>query len=145
MSTAHKPPKKQISSRTDRVIPRLKKGAQVAKQGEYEVISPGQLKEAGRILGRIERKGEALSANADRLLKRVSWAVAKTPIGDTLIRALATVDELQETVGKHAQVLNLLTDKMAEMDKRLAVIEKAIKSWAGDHRRNGPRASSLSA
>ena len=72
MSTAHKPPKKQISSRTDRVIPRLKKGAQVAKQGESEVISPGQLKEAGRILGRIERKGEALSANADRLLKRVS-------------------------------------------------------------------------
>ena len=72
MSTAHKPPKTQVSSRTGRVIPRLKKAAPVAKHGGDEVISPGQLKEAGRILGRIERKGEALSANADRLLKRVS-------------------------------------------------------------------------
>jgi uncharacterized coiled-coil protein SlyX len=54
--------------------------------------------------------------------------VAKTPIGDTLIRALATVDELQETVGKHAQVLNLLADRMGEMEKRLAAMEKAIKS-----------------
>ena len=54
--------------------------------------------------------------------------MAKAPIGDTLIRALATVDELQETVSKHAQVLSLLADKMAEMEKRLAAIERAIKS-----------------
>lgn len=54
--------------------------------------------------------------------------MAKTPIGDRLIRAIATIDELQDTVGKHAQVLTRLADKMAEMEKRLAAIETAIKS-----------------
>jgi uncharacterized coiled-coil protein SlyX len=54
--------------------------------------------------------------------------VAQAPIGDRLIRALATIDELQETVGKHAQVLSILADKMAEMGKRLAAIEKAAES-----------------
>jgi hypothetical protein len=54
--------------------------------------------------------------------------VAQAPIGDRLIQALVTIDELQETVGKHAQVLSILADKIAEMDKRLAVIEKAKKA-----------------
>lgn len=53
--------------------------------------------------------------------------MAKTPIGDRLIQALATIDELQGTAGKHAQILSVLADKMAEMDKRLAAIEKAMK------------------
>jgi hypothetical protein len=54
--------------------------------------------------------------------------VAKEPIGDTILRALAIIDELQETVGKHARVLSILADNMAEIDKRLAAIEKAAKS-----------------
>jgi uncharacterized coiled-coil protein SlyX len=54
--------------------------------------------------------------------------VARAPIGDRLIRALATIDELEETIGKHTQILSKIADKMAEMDKRLAAVEKAIKS-----------------
>jgi hypothetical protein len=54
--------------------------------------------------------------------------VAQTPLGDRLIRALATIDELQETVGKHSQVLTKLAEAMAEMDKRLSAVEKANKS-----------------
>ena len=54
--------------------------------------------------------------------------MAREPIGDTILRALATIDELQETVGKHAQVLGILADKMAELDKRLAAIEQAMNS-----------------
>jgi septation ring formation regulator EzrA len=53
--------------------------------------------------------------------------MAKTPIGDRLIRALETIDELQETIGKHAKIFSILTDKMTEMDKRLAEVEKATK------------------
>ena len=53
--------------------------------------------------------------------------MARTPIGDRLIRALATIDELQVTMGKHAQILTKLADKMAEIDKRLAAVEKATK------------------
>jgi len=54
--------------------------------------------------------------------------VARAPIGDQLIRALATIDELQETIGKHTQIPGKIADKMAEMDKRLAAAEQAIKS-----------------
>lgn len=54
--------------------------------------------------------------------------MGKTPIGDRLIQALATVDELQDTAGKHTRILSILADKMAEMEKRLAAIEKALKS-----------------
>jgi uncharacterized coiled-coil protein SlyX len=54
--------------------------------------------------------------------------MAKSPIGDRPIRALATIDELQETIGKHAKILTILADKMTEMDKRLAAVEKATKS-----------------
>jgi hypothetical protein len=46
--------------------------AAAAKRGDYGLISQRQLKEADKMLGRIERRGEALLANADRLLKRVS-------------------------------------------------------------------------
>jgi hypothetical protein len=54
--------------------------------------------------------------------------VAKTPIGDVLARALATINDLQQTAGRHAQILSMLADKMAEMEKRLAAVEKAKKS-----------------
>jgi hypothetical protein len=54
--------------------------------------------------------------------------VATVPIHDRLVRALATIDELQEAIGKHAQILSKIAGKMAEMDKRLAAMEKAIKS-----------------
>jgi hypothetical protein len=53
--------------------------------------------------------------------------VAKTPVGDRLIRALETIDQLQETVGKHAQVLSKLAEAIAEMDKRLSAVEKVGK------------------
>jgi hypothetical protein len=69
-TTQKPPPKKKTASLAGRTMAHPKKAA--ATRGEYGLISPGQLEEADRMLGRIERKGEALSANADRLLKRVS-------------------------------------------------------------------------
>ena len=53
--------------------------------------------------------------------------MAKEPIGDTILRAIATIDELVETVGKHDQILTKLADRQAEMNKRLAALEKAKK------------------
>jgi hypothetical protein len=53
--------------------------------------------------------------------------VAKTPIGDRLIRALETIDELFDTVGKHDKILNRLADRLAEVEKRLAALEKVDK------------------
>jgi len=35
-------------------------------------VAPSKLRQASETLTRIERKGEALSANADKLLRRVS-------------------------------------------------------------------------
>jgi uncharacterized coiled-coil protein SlyX len=57
--------------------------------------------------------------------------VARAPIGDRLIRALATIDELQETIGKHTQILSKIADKMAEMDKRLTAVERpsSLDRW----------------
>jgi hypothetical protein len=54
--------------------------------------------------------------------------MAKTPIGDRLIRALANIDELQETIGKHEKIFTILADKMSEIDRRLTSMEKAIRS-----------------
>jgi uncharacterized coiled-coil protein SlyX len=53
--------------------------------------------------------------------------VAKEPIGDTILRAISTIDELLETVGKHDQILTKLADRLAEMDERMAALEKAKK------------------
>jgi hypothetical protein len=122
-----------------------KPAAAAGKRGDCEVMGPRQLKKADELLTRIERRGEALSESADRLLRRVSWPVAKTPIGDKLIRALETIDELYETVGKHDEILNKLADRLAEMERRLAAVEKAEKPWAAGIRPSGPRAWSLSA
>jgi len=54
--------------------------------------------------------------------------VADIPIGDQLVRAVAAIDVLQDTIGKHAKILSILADKMAEIDKRVASVEKASKS-----------------
>ncbi len=54
--------------------------------------------------------------------------MATTSIGDRLIRALANIDELQGTIGKHEKIFTILADKMSEIDKRLAAMEKAARS-----------------
>ena len=54
--------------------------------------------------------------------------MANTPIGDRLIRALANIDELQETLGKDEKIFTILADRMSEIDKRVAAVEKAIRS-----------------
>jgi uncharacterized coiled-coil protein SlyX len=54
--------------------------------------------------------------------------VAKTPIGDRLIRAIETIDELQETLATQTDILIKLADKIDELDQRLAAVEKSIKS-----------------
>jgi hypothetical protein len=66
--------------------------------------------------------------------------VAQVPIGDRLILALATIDKLQETVGKHAAMLSKLGERLDDVDKRLAAIEKAIKRCATPGRHCGRRA-----
>jgi uncharacterized coiled-coil protein SlyX len=54
--------------------------------------------------------------------------VVKAPIGDRRIRALKTIDELYDTIGEHDEILNRLADKLTEIEKRLAAVEKAGKS-----------------
>jgi len=51
--------------------------------------------------------------------------VAKEPIGDTILRAIATIGQLVKTVGDHDKILTKIADKLAEMDERLAALEKA--------------------
>jgi uncharacterized coiled-coil protein SlyX len=53
--------------------------------------------------------------------------VAKEPIGDTILRAIATIEELVKTVGDHDQILTKVADRLAEIDERLTDIEKAQK------------------
>ena len=53
--------------------------------------------------------------------------MAKIPIGDVLVRALATIGELQKTIATHEEVLTKLAIKVDEMEQRLAAIEKASK------------------
>jgi hypothetical protein len=50
----------------------LAPGKKAQKSGVYELIGSSQLRQADQLLTRIERKGEALSASADKLLRRVS-------------------------------------------------------------------------
>jgi hypothetical protein len=61
--------KKQAASVTARVVHDDKK---IPGSGTVEVLGPRQLRQADKMLTRIERKGEALSASADKLLRRVS-------------------------------------------------------------------------
>jgi len=78
MRTTHKPTKgtkgrKQAASVAGRALsPPKKAAAASANRREDEVIGPRQLEQADKMLVRIERRGEALSATADRLLRRVS-------------------------------------------------------------------------
>jgi hypothetical protein len=78
MPTTHKPTKgikarKPVASVAGRVLAAPKKAAAASsQQGEYQAIGTRLLKQADEMLVRIERKGEALSASADRLLRRVS-------------------------------------------------------------------------
>jgi hypothetical protein len=75
MSTAHKPPRKRTVTLSGRAMspqPMRKPAAAAGKRGDYEVMGPRQLKKADELLTRIERRGEALSESADRLLRRVS-------------------------------------------------------------------------
>jgi hypothetical protein len=78
MPTTHKPTKgikarKPVASVAGRALAAPKKaGAASSQQGEHQAIGPRLLKQADEMLVRIERKGEALSASADRLLRRVS-------------------------------------------------------------------------
>jgi hypothetical protein len=73
--TTTKKPTKTIAGKgraTTGVGQVLPSGTKDPKSGIYEVIGPRQLKQADKMLTRIERKGEALSASADKLLRRVS-------------------------------------------------------------------------
>jgi hypothetical protein len=74
MATVRKPAKgltgkKPVASSAGRV---LAPGKKARKSGVYELIGSSQLRQADQLLTRIERKGEALSASADKLLRRVS-------------------------------------------------------------------------
>ena len=61
--------KKRAASMAGRV---LHTGKKIPGFGTSEVLGPRQLRQADKMLTRIERKGEALSASADKLLRRVS-------------------------------------------------------------------------
>jgi hypothetical protein len=66
--------RKQSTSTAARVVETQKKfaGLGVTKRPVGEPSDQAQLREADEMLKRIERKSEALSAIADRLLTRVS-------------------------------------------------------------------------
>lgn len=53
--------------------------------------------------------------------------VPKTPVSE-LLEALKSLKSLQETVGKHDQVLTRILDRLDSIDGRLAALEKAVKS-----------------
>jgi hypothetical protein len=67
------PGKSQAASGAERVpsAPR-KAAAGSAPRSLSDIIGPNQLRQADLMLRRIERRNEALSANADQLLRRVS-------------------------------------------------------------------------
>jgi hypothetical protein len=53
--------------------------------------------------------------------------VPKTPISD-LFEALKSLKNLQETVGKHEDVLNRILERLDRIDERIAAVEKIAKS-----------------
>lgn len=53
--------------------------------------------------------------------------MAKSPIGDQLVQAMAAIDELQKTVAKHDRLLTRLVDRFAQIDERLLALEGADK------------------
>jgi hypothetical protein len=52
--------------------------------------------------------------------------VPKTPIAD-LLEALKSLKSLQETVGKHDEVLSRILDRLDDIDKRIPSAEKTAK------------------
>lgn len=53
--------------------------------------------------------------------------VAKTPLSE-LLEALKSLKSLQETVGKHDEVLTRILDRLDSIDERLAAFEKGAGS-----------------
>jgi hypothetical protein len=62
--------KKSASSRAVRTS--TKAAADLARRGGSDIIAPNQLRQIDIMLDRLERRNEALSASADKLLKRLS-------------------------------------------------------------------------
>jgi hypothetical protein len=52
--------------------------------------------------------------------------VSKTPLSE-LLEALKSLKSLQETVGKHDEVLTRILDRLDSIDERLAAFEKAAE------------------
>jgi hypothetical protein len=52
--------------------------------------------------------------------------VPKTPVSD-LLEALKSLKSLQETVGKHDEVLTRILDRLDSIDRRIAAFEKTVK------------------
>jgi hypothetical protein len=52
--------------------------------------------------------------------------VPKTPVSE-LLEALRSLKSLQETVGKHDEVLIRILDRLDSLDERIIAIEKASK------------------
>jgi len=75
MKSGHKPPNGTPTRKEASVVGhamRPKKAAPSPRHRELGGSQLVQLRQADKMLTRIERKGEALSAGADRLLRRVS-------------------------------------------------------------------------
>lgn len=56
-----------------------------------------------------------------------SEPVPKTQISD-LLEALKALKSLQETIGKHDEVLSRILDRLDSIDNRIAAVEKTVKS-----------------
>ena len=52
--------------------------------------------------------------------------VSKTPLSE-LLEALKSLKSLQETVGKHDEVLTRILDRLDSIDERLAAFEKTAE------------------
>jgi hypothetical protein len=72
MTTAQKSPKGTAGRKQSSTAGRVLSPKKAAKNGVSEIIGARQLQQADEMLTRIERRGEALSATADMLLRRVS-------------------------------------------------------------------------
>jgi hypothetical protein len=77
MKSGQKSPKapgtsKEAASMAGRIMPDTKKPGSDARHRDRNGSETVQLRQADKMLTRIERRGEALSASADRLLRRVS-------------------------------------------------------------------------
>ena len=76
MKSAEKPPRgtptRKEASMAGRVMSNPKKSGLDTRRRDRNGSETVQLRQADKLLTRIERKGEALSTTADRLLRRVS-------------------------------------------------------------------------